>query len=123
MSQCSLAAHPPSGLADDRLIEATRHLVDALVDTPEYQAYIDAAHALNQDTQASGLSQLIRVQRYSFTQSALSELQSQLDDQPVMVRFLAAQRALRALFTQVNSVISRAAGIEFAGHVRTREHG
>jgi cell fate (sporulation/competence/biofilm development) regulator YlbF (YheA/YmcA/DUF963 family) len=123
MSQCSLAAHPPVGLADDRLIEAMRHLVDALVDLPEYQMYLNAAYELNQDPQASQLSQLIREQRHSFTLGTLSELQSQLNELPVMVNFLAAQQALCCLFTQVNGVISTAAGINFKEHVRTREHG
>ena len=94
MSQCSLAAHPPSGLADDALIGATRRLVNSVIETPEYQAYIEAAGVLNQDSQAGELSQLIRSQRHGFAQSAINELQSQLDALPVMENFLTAQQAL-----------------------------
>jgi cell fate (sporulation/competence/biofilm development) regulator YlbF (YheA/YmcA/DUF963 family) len=103
---------------------AAERLGGLLVDTPEFQTFSRTARAVNLDPQVRDLFDKIherQMQYYGMSaghDETLQALNQQIEEVPVVLAYRAAERALRALFTEVNQIISQEAGVAFAANAR-----
>lgn len=124
MSGCSDTCQPPVVTADAAVTLAAEKLACLLVDTPEFQTFVQTARAVNLNPQVSELVQAINARRmeYAFhadASASVEALHEQLEALPVIQEYRAAENAVRSLFNTVNSLISQQAGVEYAANART----
>lgn len=119
----SLPLRPSDSLVDDRVAGAVRRLTEALIQTPEYQAFVQAARAVSQDAQVTHLTREIRACRASFGCADSGKLQAELQTLPVMAEYARSMQALAAVFNAVDRAVSAAAGVAFIANVRPDGHG
>lgn len=107
--------------------QAVRSLAEVLKATPEFQAMLQAAQAVNIDDTVQDLLRQIRIQQSALywgqgaqaNQSRpLRELQADLEAQPAVRAYRQAEPAARDLFRAVDAAISAAAGVDFAANAK-----
>jgi cell fate (sporulation/competence/biofilm development) regulator YlbF (YheA/YmcA/DUF963 family) len=107
--------------------QAVRSLAKVLIATPEFQAMLQAARAVNADDTVQDLLRQIRVQQSGLyggqsdraNQSRpLRELQVELEAQPAVRAYRQAEPAARDLFQAADAAISAAAGVDFAANAK-----
>ncbi len=123
MDVCALPMRVKDSRVDDHTAAAARRLAEGLQASAEYQAYLQAARAVNQDSQVDRLVREIRACRASYGCEQKGVLQSELESLPVMAAYERASQDLRALVLEIDQAVSAAAGLEFIGNVRPDRHG
>lgn len=123
MSGCSDTCQPPVVTADATVTLAAEKLACLLVDTPEFQTFVQSARTVNLDQQVSELVQAINARRMEYAFRAddsapVEALHAQLEALPVIQEYRAAESAVRELFNAVDGLISQQAGVEFAVNAR-----
>lgn len=105
--------------------EAVQSLAAVLRGTPEFQALQVAARRLNHDEVVQDLLRELDVHQSALQHgdsaahsTALAQLRTELEAHPTMQAYRQADQAARALFQAVDSVVSAAAGVEFAGNAQ-----
>jgi len=106
---------------------AVRALAGILRSQPEFQAYMEAAHALDAEETVQDLLRQIRSHQLALQwgqgeraehRAALVQLQDDLAAQPAVQSYYRDERALRELFQAVDAAISAAAGVDLAANAR-----
>jgi cell fate (sporulation/competence/biofilm development) regulator YlbF (YheA/YmcA/DUF963 family) len=123
MVVCTLPQRVKDSRVDDSTAAAARRLAAGLQASAEFQAYVKAARAVQEDSQVERLVQAIRACRALFGCQEKGALQSELESLDVMVDYERASQALRALVVDVDQAVSAAAGLDFIGNVRPDRHG
>ena len=108
------------------LKNATQDLGNALKKTPSFLAYLEAKERMATDTHAIALldefqrvQSVIRVRQSNGGVTAndlarLRQLQSEVQSDPTIAAFMAADQSAKAYVPQVNQAISDLLGIDFA---------
>ena len=101
--------------------EAIQSLAAVLRGTPEFQALQVAARRLNRDEAVQHLLRELEVHQSALHHgdspahsTALAQLRTELEAHTTMQAYRQADQAVRELFQAVDSVVSTAAGVEFA---------
>ena len=107
--------------------EAAQALGKLLRHTREYEEFLTAFEALNIDPTAQLLRTEIRVHQSAIQwgrdpdgqhAAELSRLETEQIALPVVQAYLQAEKAVRAVFRQVDQIISQEAGVPFAANAR-----
>jgi cell fate (sporulation/competence/biofilm development) regulator YlbF (YheA/YmcA/DUF963 family) len=106
---------------DTRVTEAVHSLAAVLRDTPEFEAVQAAARRLSHDEVVQDLLREMDVHQSALRHgdsamhsAALAQLKTELEAQATVQAYRQADQAAQALLRAVDSVISAAAGVEFA---------
>jgi cell fate (sporulation/competence/biofilm development) regulator YlbF (YheA/YmcA/DUF963 family) len=101
--------------------EAVRSLAAALRATPEFQALLLAARMLSHDEVVQHLLRELEAHQSALRHgdsaahaAALAQLRTELDEQATVQAYRQAKQSARELFQAVDSVVSAAAGVDFA---------
>jgi len=128
-------AKPASTLSPDvilvmgeQVVQAARDFSEALSETTQYQAWEQATWSLHQDQAAQSLAEklqarqrelepLLMLDAASAEQRAeLERLRSEYLSLPTIATYVQAEADLRALCQAANTVLSQAAGLDFAAN-------
>jgi cell fate (sporulation/competence/biofilm development) regulator YlbF (YheA/YmcA/DUF963 family) len=102
-------------------------LGELLLQIPEYQAFVKALTGVNKDPAVQKISLSRRSHQNALRwfqgdadmhEDALAHLEAELELIPVVQDYHLAEQDLRRIFTEVDAVISQAAGIPFAINAR-----
>jgi cell fate (sporulation/competence/biofilm development) regulator YlbF (YheA/YmcA/DUF963 family) len=112
---------------EDRVSRAAQTLGARLNTAPEMQAFVAAARALHADAAAQSVIRNIRERQAALqwrlsnqadAAEALSRLEAELETMPVFQAYRQAEQSARHMLTEVDEIISRAAGVAFAANGR-----
>lgn len=112
---------PPTIKTDP--LQAAETLGNLLSQTPEYKAYLAALKAVNSDPASHKLSVAMRGHQtaiqcgrdlYGEHAAALTRLELQMEDLPVVKHHHEAAKEVSALFQAVDKIVSQEAGVDFA---------
>jgi cell fate (sporulation/competence/biofilm development) regulator YlbF (YheA/YmcA/DUF963 family) len=121
---CTFPPRYVTGISNNpRIKAASLILAEMLENSNEFSEFVRLGEAVNSDLDVYALVQEIRSRRESFGQAESAGLEAKLESLPVMAAYRASERALRALFAEVDAEISLAAGLGFCEHVRPQGHG
>ncbi len=106
--------------------QAARALGALLAQLPEYQAFLEAIRAVNNDATVQKLSSQMRACQSAIqwgrdvVQNAaeMERLQAELESLPLVQAYRRAEEAARAIFLAVDEIISREAGVDFAANAK-----
>ncbi|MBI4927881.1 MAG: YlbF family regulator [Anaerolineae bacterium] len=121
-TSCALPLRAQNSSLDERTARSAQRLAEALNATPEFQAFLSTARAVNTDPEVRRLVQAIRVCRSSFDCTHSGALQSELQALPVMTAYAQAQATLKTLVTRLDKAISDSAGLSYVANVRPDKH-
>ncbi len=102
-------------------------LGELLLKIPDYQVFVQALTAVNKDPAVQKISMVMRSHQNALRwfqgdaeahEDALAHLEAELELIPVVQDYHLAEQDLRRIFTEVNTIISQAAGISFAINAR-----
>lgn len=103
--------------------EAIQSLAAVLRDAPEFQTLQVAARRLNHDEAVQHLLRELEVHPSALQHgdcaahsTALAQVRAKLEAHPTMQAYQQAEQAVRELCQAVDSVVSAAAGVEFAAN-------
>lgn len=106
---------------------AARELGELLLHTPEYQAFLAALNAVNNDPTVREISTKMRSHQNALRwspmnsgehQIALTRLELELEELLIVQDYRRAEEAVCRLFAEVDTIISEAAGVPFAAYAR-----
>jgi len=112
----------PAALKTDP-VQAARHLADLLRQTPEYEAFLKALLAVDNDPTVQQLSAEIRAHKMALQWGRdpdgqhtieLTRLELELGDLPAVNEYHRAEKNVSNLFRAVDETVSVEAGVEFA---------
>jgi len=128
-------AKPASTLAPDvilvmgeQVVQAARDFAEALSETPQFQAWEQAAWAVRQDQAAQAMAQELQTMQRELEpllmlgaasgeqRSELERLRSAYLVLPTVVACVQAEADLRTLCQAANEVLSQVAGLDFAAN-------
>jgi cell fate (sporulation/competence/biofilm development) regulator YlbF (YheA/YmcA/DUF963 family) len=128
-------AKPASTLAPDvilvmgeQVVQAARDFAEALSETPQFQAWEQAAWAVRQDQAAQAMAQKLQTMQRKLQpllmlgaasgeqRSELERLRSDYQALPTVTAYVQAEADLRTLCQAANEVLSQAAGLDFAAN-------
>ena len=128
-------AKPASTLAPDvilvmgeQVVQAARDFAEALSETPQFQAWEQAAWAVRQDQAAQAMAQKLQTMQRELQpllmlgaasgeqRSELERLRSDYQALPTVTAYVQAEADLRTLCQAANEVLSQAAGLDFAAN-------
>jgi cell fate (sporulation/competence/biofilm development) regulator YlbF (YheA/YmcA/DUF963 family) len=112
---------------ESEVTEAVRSLAAVLRATPEFQALQVAARMLNHDEVVQQMLRELEVHQSALRHgdsaahsTALAQLRTDLEAQATVQVYRQAKQSARALFQAVDSVVSAAAGVDFAANAKRR---
>ncbi len=103
--------------------QAARTLGELLRQTPEYEAFLTAFHAVYEDSSIQTLSAQVRAHRTAIQRgqdadgshtTELVRLELELEDLPEVREYRRAEREVAALFRAVDEIVSKEAGVALA---------
>jgi cell fate (sporulation/competence/biofilm development) regulator YlbF (YheA/YmcA/DUF963 family) len=106
---------------------AARELGDLLLHTPEYTAFLKALNVLYSNPTAQKISAEIRSHKNALRwpagevsehEVALARLETELEALPVFQDYHLAEAAVCRMFAEVDTIISKAAGVPFAANAK-----
>jgi len=128
-------AKPASTLAPDvilvmgeQVVQAARDFAEALSETPQFQAWEQAAWAVRQDQAAQAMAQELQTMQRELEpllmlgaasgeqRSELERLRSDYRALPTVTAYVQAEADLRTLCQAANEVLSQVAGLDFAAN-------
>lgn len=96
-----------------------QHLIDQLKAHSTFARYFDAYHAMQSDAEAQSLLTELRTHQYQgLGEADYDRLRLQFYSRPSVKTYQAAEEALYDLLQMVDTVISEAAGIDFAANAK-----
>ena len=110
-----------------RADQAARELGELLLHTPEYQAFLKALKAVNNNPAVQKISAEMRSHRNALRwspknageyETALTRLETELETMPVIQDYRLAEEAVCRMFAEVDTIISQAAGVPFAANAK-----
>jgi cell fate (sporulation/competence/biofilm development) regulator YlbF (YheA/YmcA/DUF963 family) len=110
-------------LGDAKATQTAQSLGKLLAETPEYQSFLQALKARNQDLEVQRLSAKIREHEIALQwgrgdvlehQGAMQTLQVQIWSVPLVKSYRTAQQIFVRLCREIDQVVSENAGVEFA---------
>jgi cell fate (sporulation/competence/biofilm development) regulator YlbF (YheA/YmcA/DUF963 family) len=108
-------------------LQAARTLAGLLRHTPEYEAFIKALQAVNNDLTIQRLSAELRAHRTALQWSRdvdgrhtteLTRLELEIGDLPAVLEYHRAEQQVSRLFRAVDEIIGQEAGVAFADHAQ-----
>ena len=128
-------AEPASTLSPDVILvmgeqvaQAAHDFAEALSETPQFQTWEQATWALRQDQAAQTMAQKLQAMQRELEpllmlgvakaeqQSELEQLRSDYLALPTVIAYVQAEADLRTLCQAANTVLSQAAGLDFAAN-------
>ena len=128
-------ANPASTLSPDvilvmgeQVVQAARDFSEALSETTQYQAWEQATWSLRQDQAAQSLAEKLQARQRELEpllmlgaasaeqRAELERLRSEYLGLPTIAAYVQAEADLRALCQAANTVLSQAAGLDFAAN-------
>lgn len=118
---------PASAMVKENPQKAAQALGALLSQTPEYDAYLKARKAVNGDLTVQKLGAQMRAHQNSLQwaldndgqhASELERLELEMEGLAVVQDFRLAENIVSQIFTEVDSVISQAAGVPFAANAK-----
>ena len=128
-------AKPASTLSPDvilvmgeQVVQAARDFSEALSETTQYQAWEQATWSLRQDQAAQSLAEKLQARQRELEpllmlgaasaeqRAELERLRSEYLGLPTIAAYVQAEADLRALCQAANTVLSQAAGLDFAAN-------
>lgn len=112
---------------ETRTKQAARTLGELLRRTPEYEAFLQALKAVNDDPQVQKISTQIRSHQDALRwyqgdienhETSLSNLEAELEGLPAVKSYRKAERQAGQIFAEVERMISQTAGVPFAANAR-----
>ena len=110
-----------------RADQAARELGELLLHTPEYQAFLKALNAANNNPAVQKISAEMRGHRNALRwspknasehETALTRLETELEMMPVVQDYRLAEEAVCRMFAEEDTIISQAAGVPFAANAK-----
>ena len=107
--------------------QAARELGELLLHTPEYEVFLKALNAVNNDLEVKNISAEIHTHqntlRWSPTNSSeleaeLTRLETELEGIQAVQEYRLAEEATCRLFAEVDTIISQVAGVPFAANAK-----
>ena len=110
----------------ERVVQAAREFSEALSETMQYQAWEQATWSLRQDQVAQSLAEKLQARQRELEpllmlgaasaeqRAELERLRSEYLGLPTIATYVQAEADLRALCQAANTVLSQAAGLDFA---------
>ena len=107
--------------------QAARELGELLLHTPEYELFLKALNAVNNDPEVQKISAEIRSHQNAMRWSpggtgehdaALTRLETELEAIQAVQEYRLAEEAACQLFAEVDAIISQAAGVPFATNAK-----
>lgn len=107
--------------------QAARRVGELLRSTSEYEAYLSALNAVNNHPDVQKIAVQIRSHQNALRwfqgdidehEASLARLEAELETLPVVQGYRQAERILMEIFTEVDAIISQAAGVAFAVNAR-----
>ena len=107
--------------------QAARELGELLLHTPEYELFLKALNALNNDPMVQKISAEIRSHQNATRWSpgntgehdaALARLETELEGIQAVQEYRLAEEAACRLFAEIDAIISQAAGVPFATNAK-----
>ena len=112
----------------EQVAQTARDFAEALSETPQFQAWEQAAWALRQDQAAQAMAQKLQTMQRELEpllmlgaasgeqRSELERLRSAYLALPTVTAYVQAEDDLRTLCQAANTVLSQAAGLDFAAN-------
>lgn len=107
--------------------QAARELGELLLHTPEYQAFLKALNAANNNPAVQKISAEMRSHQNAMQwspkdagehEAALTRLETEIEMLPVIQDYRLAEKAVCRIFAEVDQIISQVAGVPFAANAR-----
>jgi cell fate (sporulation/competence/biofilm development) regulator YlbF (YheA/YmcA/DUF963 family) len=112
----------------EQVVQAARDFSEALSETTQYQAWEQATWSLRQDQAAQSLAEKLQARQRELEpllmlgaasaeqRAELERLRSEYLGLPTIAAYVQAEADLRALCQAANTVLSEAAGLDFAAN-------
>jgi cell fate (sporulation/competence/biofilm development) regulator YmcA (YheA/YmcA/DUF963 family) len=107
--------------------QAARELGELLLHTPEYQVFLKALSAVNNNPAVQKISAEMRSHQNALrwspknageNEAALARLETELEMMPVVQDYRLAEEAVCRMFAEEDTIISQAAGVPFAANAK-----
>jgi cell fate (sporulation/competence/biofilm development) regulator YlbF (YheA/YmcA/DUF963 family) len=107
--------------------QAAQELGELLMHTPEYEAFLKALNAVNNDPEVQKISAEMRSHQNALRwspknagehEAALARLETELEIMLVVQDYRLAEEAVCRMFAEEDTIISQAAGVPFAANAK-----
>jgi cell fate (sporulation/competence/biofilm development) regulator YmcA (YheA/YmcA/DUF963 family) len=107
--------------------QAARELGELLLHTPEYQVFLKALSAVNNNPAVQKISAEMRSHQNALrwspknageNEATLARLETELEMMPVVQDYRLAEEAVCRMFAEEDTIISQAAGVPFAANAK-----